>query len=68
MLYLHAVGIRAGLEAYVHYSIVLCEVGGVEHVGLEVIVDKWLPRRRQAEDVEAVGVDKVLHLTRCHVR
>ena len=66
--YSHAVGLGAGIETYLHESIVLCKVSGIELVGLEIVVDQWLPRRRQAEDIEAIGVDEVLHLARCHVR
>jgi hypothetical protein len=65
--YSHAIGVRAGIEADLDNFVVLCKISSIEHVGLEVVVDKWLPRRRKAEDVEAVGVDEVLHLTRCHV-
>ena len=66
--YSHAVGLGAGIETYLHESIVLCKVSGIELVGLEIVVDQWLPRCRQAEDIEAVRVDEVLHLARRHVR
>ena len=61
-------GLGAGIETDLHESIVLCKVSGIELVGLEIVVDQWLPRRRQAEDIEAIGVDEVLQLARCHVR
>lgn len=64
----HAMGVRTGVQASLYESIVLCKVGGIELVRLEIVVHEGLPRRRQAEDIEAVSVDEVRHLTRCHVR
>jgi hypothetical protein len=61
-------GLGAGIETDLHESIVLCKVSCIELVGLEIVVDQWLPRCRQAEDIETVGVDEVLHLARRHVR
>ena len=66
--YSHAISTRTRVQADLDQVVVLGKVGGVEDVGLEVIVDQRLPGRGQAEDVEAVGVDEVLHLALRHVR
>jgi hypothetical protein len=68
ILYSHAIGLRASVQANLDNFAILCKVGCIELVGLEIVVDQWLPRRRQTEDIEAIVVDEVLHLTCCHLR
>lgn len=67
-MYSHAIGAGACVQAGLHQLVVLVKVCGVEFVGHEIVVDERLPCRRQTEDVEAVGVGEVLHLTLRHVR
>lgn len=63
---LHAVRLSTSIKTNLHERVVLVEVRLVQNVGLEVVVDQWLPSRRQTEDIEAIDTGKVLHLTLSH--
>ena len=60
--------LSTSIKANLHECVVLVEIRLVQNVGFEVVVYQWLPSRWQAEDIEAVRVDEVLHLARRHVR
>jgi hypothetical protein len=55
--------VSARVQADLHQLVVFGKISSVQLVGYEVIVDKALPRHWQTEDIEAVFVAKVLHLT-----
>jgi hypothetical protein len=49
-------------------SVVLVHVILVKNVGCKVVVDQPLPWNWQTEDIEAILVGKVLHLTGSHIQ
>ena len=58
---------RPSSKARLHNSIVVGEVCSIERI-TRYIVDKILPTHGKAKDIEAVVVDKVLHLPRPFTR
>jgi hypothetical protein len=57
---LHAMSLSTSIKTNLHERIILVEIRLVQDIGFEVVVDQWLPRRRQTEDVEAINAGKVL--------
>lgn len=62
----HAVSLSTSIKTNLNQSIILVEIRLVQNVGFEVVVDQWLPGRRQTEDIEAINTGKVLHLALSH--
>lgn len=55
------------IQADLHQRVVLLKVCCIQLVGLDIIVDQALPRHRDTEDIEAIDVGEVLHLSRSHL-
>jgi len=61
---LHAVSLSTGIKTNLDERIVLVEVRLVQNIGLEVVIDQWLPGGGQTEDIEAINASKVLPAVR----